>query len=253
MIAYAFLTKTPNDNLINFAEKLYNKHKYHIYIFIDDDTYEIRDQNSNLNFIKINSDICIEKNMCYSGEKSQDAISNNHTSCKVIALDKALYYFSYVNKIYDHIWLIEDDVFIPSLDAFYNLDIKYNNSDLLCAKNNKCLPHEENIWFWPYALKCFQHPVYCSMMCCCRISSKLLNKIKDYALSHGFIPFLEFSFNTIAMQNNLQVDCPKELSTIVWNEKWTIDDFRQNPDHLFHPLKDFAKHEYYRSLISYKF
>jgi hypothetical protein len=248
MIAYAFLTKTPNNDLIAFAQKLYDKYHYHIYIFVDDNSYEINDI-SGINFVKINKEDCIKHKICYCNEKFPGAIHHNQSSCKVLALDKAVYYFVYVNKTYDHIWLIEDDVFIPSVDAFYNLDNKYHNSDLLSAKNNKCLPHEEDVWFWPYALKCFKHPVYCSMMCCCRLSSRLLDKIKDYAILNGFIPFFEFSFNTIAMQNDLHVDCPKELSSIVWQEQWKIDDFKKNPNHFFHPLKEFDKHEYYRSCL----
>lgn len=54
MISYAFLTKSPNDELIKFANELYDTHKYDIYIIVDDDNYLIKNYNPNLNFIKIN-------------------------------------------------------------------------------------------------------------------------------------------------------------------------------------------------------
>lgn len=251
MIAYAFLTKTPNHTLIDFAQRLYDKYKYDIYIFIDDDSFQQKTLSTDINFIKIDKNDCINKNICYCVEWSMDIVFQDQGNRKVYALDKSLYYFAYINKKYDFIWLIEDDVFIPSLEALYNIDTRYQNSDLLCANNDKCHPHQENEWFWPFALKCFEHPVYCSMLCCCRISAQLLDKITNYSLSKGFVPLHEFSFNTLAMQNNLQVDCPQELSTIFCKQgyKWTIQDFKDNPNNLFHPLKDFDNHEYYRSCI----
>jgi hypothetical protein len=52
---------------------------------------------------------------------------------RALSRDKALYYFNKI--IYESIWFIEEDVFILTIDTIFNIDIKYKNSDLLCASN----------------------------------------------------------------------------------------------------------------------
>jgi hypothetical protein len=48
----------------------------------------------------------------------------------------------------------------------------------------------------------------------------------------------------------MKILCPPELSTIVYRNDWTIEDFKNNPKNLFHPLKDFSMHEYYRNELN---
>ncbi len=249
MIAYAFLTRSPNDDLIEFANELYNKHKCDIYIIIDDDNYLIKRYNPNINFIKINKNNCISNNLIYSIEPHLGEILNKSQNKMVTSWDKAIYYFNYENTKYDHIWLIEDDVFIASIDSLAKINNDYPDSDLLTAKNNEFKDHEVRDWFWPYCLQVFQKPCFCSMMCACRVSKKLLSLIVQKSKEISFTPYHEFLFNTIAGQANLKVDCPNELKTIVYRNEWSFEEIKENPLNLYHPLKNFSLHKSYRERL----
>lgn len=249
MIAYAFLTRSPNDELIEFANELYNKYKYDIYIIIDDDSYIIKTYNPNINFIKIDKNLCIFKNLIYSIEPSVNQIVSNSTNKIVTAWDKAIYYFNYENTNYEHIWFIEDDVFITSINSFEKINKDYPDSHLLTPANNEFKDYEINDWLWTYCLQVFNKPCYCSMMCACRISMVLLKIIAQKSKEINFTPYHEFSFNTIANQYNLKVNCPTELKTIVYRNEWTYDEIKDNPLNLYHPIKDFSLHKKYRELL----
>ncbi|WP_396189533.1 hypothetical protein [Flavobacterium sp.] len=248
-IAYAFLTRIPNYTLINFAECIYDKHKIDIYIFIDDENFVIP-SSKNINYVKINSNECRKNNMCCAQE-TVFANTQGTEKTMVHSWDKSLYYFTHVNTTYEFVWFIEDDVFIPSDDTILNIDIKYKEHDLLVANNNisKDFEVEKGIWHWKYAIQIFGFPSYCSMTCACRMSHNLLMKIKEFALQNGFIPFHEFSFNTIAMNSALSVQCPQELSTVKYDTRLTLEDIKNNKNNLFHPIKAYDQHEMIREFL----
>lgn len=252
-IAYAFLTINPNNDLITFCKKLYDKYKYDIYIFVDNNNYKLddekdeKDEKTNINFIKISGEKCLEKKMCLILEEDNFQMINVDGAKITSSWDKALYYFNYENNSYEHVWFIEDDVFISSIDSFNDIDNNFPTSDLLTSNNIICT--DEKKWKWSICLKFYKHPVYSSMVCACRMSKKLLKLIAIQAKELGFIPYLEFSFNTLANQNSLKVDCPKELSCILYRHNWTLEDFKKNKGYLFHPVKDFNNHEEYRNKI----
>jgi len=87
------------------------------------------------------------------------------------------------------------------------------------------------------------------MVCACRMSKSMLCAINSVAQQIKFIPFLEFSFNTIAMKADLKVECPSQMSTLIYKNDWNIDDFKQNKDNLFHPMKDYHNHGIYRQEV----
>lgn len=246
-IAYVFLTRIPNYTLIQFAETL----SIDTYIFIDDNNYEIPKSN-NIKFIQIDANECREHHMCCAQETVFDNTKDMNKTM-VHSWDKALYYFTYKDVTYDYVWFIEDDVFIPSKDAIKYIDTKYihDNYDLLVANNNISKNYEvdEGIWHWKYAVQIFGFPSYCSMTCACRMSRKLLEAIKDFTMKQGFIPFHEFSFNTIAMKSGLSVYCAPELSTVKYDTRWTLEDLINNKNNLFHPMKNYNQHEMIRQYI----
>lgn len=150
---------------------------------------------------------------------------------KSFALDKTLYYFSKEN-IYDNYWLLEEDVFIPSVKTIPYLDNKYKEMDLLVKDNN--INENGNMeWHWPLmvrnnrnrlrkkrlekAKKCKDFylplPWYYSFCCMIRISSKLLEEIKLFVNKNKTLIFMEFMFNTIAMHNNLKVATVEEFKS----------------------------------------
>jgi len=247
----AFLTKIPNKPLIEIAKKLTDY--YDVYIFIDDNNYEEhKNDDSKIKYIQIDNDLCISNGFQYTLEIFLANAQNNiNTDKRISSYDKFFYYFMMLNENYDYIWIIEDDVFIPDYKNIINLNDKSENYDLVCAANKKGTYKEaiNNEWFWVYAITIFGVPAFCSMVCCCRLSKKLMIKMKEKIMDLKFIPFLEFFYNSVAYKHNLKVLCPEELSTIIYRKDWTIDDFRKNKNYLFHPLKDFEKHEYYRNLL----
>ena len=246
MTTIAFLTKTPNNDLITFAEKLSDYFK--VFIFVDDNDFKVI-ENEKINFIQIDNEECKKNNYIFTEETF---ISNDYNRKQLSSWDKCLYYFNCIYDNYDNIWIIEDDVFIPSVDALININDKYNNSDLITAANKKGTAEDgiNNVWHWRYALMIFDEPVYCSMVCCCRLSKKLLLEIKKNVERFQLVPLNEFLFNTLAMKNDMIVSNPIELSTIVFRHDWTIKDFKEHPDYLYHPIKDYNNHNSYRKMIS---
>lgn len=248
MICIAFLTITPNKDLIDFAEKL--SLYYHIYIFIDDNNYIIdTDINSKINFIKINNKECFVANYKYTQEPFYLNMINN-IGKSINSWDKCMYYFCLLKTDYDYLWIFEDDVFIPSVNTIKDIDNEFTNYDLLTQRHelgtlNQALNNE---WFWYYCSLYFKQPFYKSMVCCCRLSKKLMMLIKDYVSLHNFLPYHEFSFNTIAHHNNLLIGIPKQLSSsIIYRYEWKKEDFKI--DKIYHPVKDYDNHNFYRNFI----
>ena len=86
------------------------------------------------------------------------------------------------------------------------------------------------------------------MVCACRVSKKVLNLVKKYTIKHKKLLFIELLFNTLSYQNDLTIDNPDELSTIICKYNWKLEDI--NKDNLYHPIKDYKVQEHYRSHIN---
>jgi len=234
--AVCYLTRTPDAETIEFAEELARDARISsnvdIYIMIDDNNYQIP-SNSLIKFIQINNNECIS-NGYHSSNKLE-----MHKDC--ISWDKSLYYFCQIKRNdYSFVWLIEDDTFIPSVDAFFFLHDKYSkegNGDLICQKNDENLHGNTSGWKWADVVGKFSPPWYHSMVCAIGCSRRLLDAIANYAQQRRFLPFIEYMLNTIAMQNHLKVVNPPELNTIAFRENWTWEHVRQRPNNWFHPFK----------------
>ena len=116
---------------------------------------------------------------------------------EITAWDKSLYYFSSINTEYEKVWFFEDDVFFHDEESLLNIDSKYDNSDLLSNSYYENLNGHKNDWHWDRIDIRFEPPYYCAMVCCVRISSNLLSKIRNYANEHHTLFFLEALFSTI--------------------------------------------------------
>ena len=219
-IAYAFLTKEPNETLMKFAENLQELHHMHVYIVVNDNSFLVPDS-TKVKYIQIDANECRKHNICCTGDVHQNIHDKANT--QVQAWDKALYYFLFKNTDYSHVWFIEDDVYINSYDALKYIDNKYPTADLLVAKNDISKDYEvaQNVWFWRNAVENYGFPAYCSMCCACRLSKELLQLVKEDAQKRGYVGMHEFSFNTIAMKNNL-----------------------------FHPMKNYDEHEKLRQIVA---
>lgn len=107
---YAFLSHQPCQTLINFAEKLFDRHNMDVYIIVDNKQLYKSDK---IYFIQIS-----EKDSLW---------------------EKALYYFGNVHSLYDFVWLITEDVFVSSDSALKNINDTYREYDLLIPEDD-CLP-----------------------------------------------------------------------------------------------------------------
>jgi hypothetical protein len=236
-IAISLLTIEPNKIWLDFL--LTFKNNYDIFIFIDNNNIDInlfKNNYPSLNFIQIDNN-----------ESIKNGYSNSSYNIKrdPISWDKALYYFTLINKKYKYVWFVEDDVFINSVNNIINLDKKYNNSDLIVRSNNINPDGKSSSWnHWDQVNNTLELPWSMSMVCICRLSDKLLNKIYDFTKKNGKLNFIEFLFNTIALHNNYIISNPTEFEPIVYRYNWDINNIDNNL--LYHPIKNINDHKYIR-------
>jgi len=207
-----------------------------------------------IKFITVDDDICSAQ-----GYKNSNYCVKKNPS----AWDKAFYYFSFVDTSYDYVWFLEDDVFVSSIYAISNIDQKYGNADLVCKGNGMNATGEPDGWsHWCQLDGKHPLPWYISMICVCRISNALLQKIKEYVENNNTLFFLEAMPNTLAMHNNLSVVNPIEFQSIMpkseigkrvrrFNKDGTYTWIQTRIDHVepnyfYHPMKDFHLHDKFR-------
>ena len=236
--ALCLVCRKPNKKWLDFLYKF--KH-YDIYILIDDNLSNYNGMYGSLyktiNFIQIDDKKCIEANYT----------DITFSFCKkVTSWEKSIYYFSIVNTRYENIWFIEEDVFFFDEATLLAIDNKYINSDFLCSGCDQ--KQSMNEWHWDRIRIHLPQPHYNAMICANRMSSRLLQAIKNYSLKNKELFFLEALFPSITKANNLIYDCPAELKSIKYRTIW--DSKSVNKFNLYHPIKDLEKHSEYRVKLS---
>ena len=188
-IAICFLTRSANSHLINFVEEIKKDNFADVYIMCDN------------NNIKFDKDYIIQ---IEDKRSFRNGFYNTTWFGKPCSWDKSLYYFCVIKKEYKFVWFIEDDVFIPSIEALKILNEKYNTSDLVC-KSNGCNNTGDLDWHWSKCVTFFGLPWYCSMTCMIGVSRKLLDSVLQFVRYKRKLAFQEIMFNTLAMKENLNV------------------------------------------------
>jgi hypothetical protein len=234
------ITLKPNEIMLSFLNDF---KKYNIYIIIDDNSVNYGYLNlkyKNIKIIQISNKLCID-----SGFINVNTLGKELT--RGFGWDKALYYFS-INKQFEYVWFIEEDVFFNNEETLLNIDAKYLNYDLLC----NCSFHESklNEWMWNRIKINLPYPYYSGMMCACRMSVKMIDCLKLYADKNKTLFFLEAAFPTIAKFNNLLCCRPDELATVTYRTVWTINDF--NTKNVYHPVKKIHDHTILRKILKNK-
>lgn len=240
--AICFLTVRPSECLYRFAVQLNQSSDYDVYICIDDESY-MGCENLQVPLIRVSRALCEEHGM------KGTLLWRKDDAC---ARDKALFYFLRVCEVrYPSIWFIEEDVFIPTLDAIRNIDDKYPSADLLSASHDVCTSRRSD-WHWRHVFEqtTLDPPYASSMICAIRVSDRLLDCIDKYARAYNQLFLDEALFNTLALQAQLHVVTPPELSTIVWRRNWTFSDIKQS--NLYHPIKDMRLHDQFRERFRVK-
>jgi hypothetical protein len=247
--AICFLTININNELFEFAKTL-KRDNYDIFICVDNNGIDISVYNdSNISIISVDNE-----------ESKSNGFFGSVCYCldRACSRDKALYYFAKINnRIYDYIWFIEEDVFIPDKNTIRNIDLKYsdNNYDLLCEMNEIKESKNDNSIYWQHWYRLenkIDFPWAHSMICAVRISNILLDVISDFACKNKFLLFDETLFNTLALHNNLKIYNPIELSNVVFSfdDIDTTDENNINRCYLYHPLKNLSKHEYLHKIFA---
>ena len=249
-IAICLLCVEPNDIHINFLNRLYGNYTK---FMLCDKTLPVHFNTSSeqIQYINIDDNVCSANGY----HNSNLCIPKNPS-----AWDKAFYYFCEINNSFDYVWLIEDDVFIPSIYTISNLDEKYRSGDLLSKSNGVNTDGSIDWYFWNLAIGKHSLPWYCSMACACRLSKHLFSKIKEYVDTNKTLFFIEIMINTIAMSNELSVITPIEFENIlpkppignrhrkfipnsnktIWIQN-AVNDIQIN--YLYHPWKDIQQHD----------
>lgn len=242
--ALCFLTYRPIHDQLKFIQQLSEdalKYDVNVFIMIDDNRFNVSliNTSSNLRLLKIPNEQCLQ----YNYQKTI-LVDNN---LEITAWDKTLFYFSVLNKNYSFVWLIENDVFIPSTKAFRSLHELYSNtSDLIVPRNDLNLLGNRSYWLWAMAAGVFTPPWFSSMVNVVGLSRRMLTVIDNYVQWLGEVPFHEFFFHILAMQHNFTVVTPTELSTDVYEAEYDFEDIRKRPNNLWHPAKDYKRHDVWR-------
>jgi hypothetical protein len=279
MIAIVFFCFRPPKELFDFA-KLLKGDTYDIFVAINDNDYIIPEYDTNvINIIRLN-----EREVKNAGYFN----SNWNIRGNVSSRDKAFYYFNKINHTnYDHIWFIEEDVFIPTTKTIMNIDEKYPdgdymsncfvmygdnintinkfnniNPDIPFVEYNDNYDFFESTFFKENNVKEYFDFVWLKgMTAAIRVSKKFLNEIDAFAFKHKTLFMDEILYPTISLHTNLLIINPVELSTIVYRRDycltdkiskmfyWNINDVRD--DYLFHPFKELRLQDKLRLRLDY--
>ena len=242
--AFCLLSRTLNINAIHFLEDLQKNSNIDVYMICDDNNIDIPD--TSITIIRYRNDV-LER----AGYINCTEIT---THIPILAWDKALYHYCEIDTSYDYIFLVEDDVFIPSIQSIIDIDNKYTE-DLLCQVNNGFLEVDGGDiqkWLWKHIYGILPLPWYASMVCAVRVSNKLLQEVRKVIHNLDTIPFIETLFNTIATQSNLSICVIPEFKEIRFN---TSDvDYTNHIEYLktgnwLHPIKKVDSHPRIRELL----
>ena len=231
-VAVCFLATLPCPPLLDFADVL--EPHYDIFVCVDDECWTSDDPR----VIQIPGRVA--KKAGYWGS----LLWQKQRAC---SRDKALYYFCEQRPLdYDHVWMIEEDVFVPRAEALLNLDAAHPDADLLSAEHVLKPVGSFEGWHWPLVARTARigEPFANSMICAARLSRGLLRAVASYAQCYGQLFLDEALFNTLAMHARLKVSTPRELSTIVYQKDWQLQDLTL--ENLYHPVKDCYQQVFFR-------
>jgi hypothetical protein len=243
--AVAFLTTSPQDNTIKFAEEI-SKVGFDVFIICDNYYPTIEKTDNSIEFIYIEDETCIKMNYVNSNISS----TSTHIKKNPIAWDKFLLFFCEFAPEYDFVWVFEDDCFMESVNVIQNIHLNYSSFDLVTPNNFKN-DGKAMDWHWREIYPKISGPYAYSMVCAAGMSRKLLNSVQDYKNNNQSLFYTEVMFNTLALKNNLKVKDAFELKSIVWQGEWGINEFLLLPNNVFHPRKDIEQHYELRNMIKH--
>jgi hypothetical protein len=242
--AVCFLTRRPSLETIRFAQELAQKvTSIDVFILVDDNTNITHPISSSpVQFLHFNETVCTKHGFREGGSVG--------TGKFCMAWDKALYYFSRQSTHHSFVWFIEEDVFIPSIQAFLSLHELYSPSNDLVSRMVEYNFHRDmNEWmWWPLVVGKFAIPWAHGMVCAVGCSRRLLSAVDEFVQWRGQLVFVEALFYTLAIQDNkMKVVAPHELYTVVLGIEHSFEQIQARPNNWWHPMKSFEKQAEFRN------
>lgn len=221
-------------NLLNDSDK----DAYDYYVVMDTDVSgeipTLKTKYPNIEFIWIPDDEC----------KKYNYTNSDYVFKPIVATDRAYYYFARKNTIHNHIWFIEDDVWFRKIDDLTKIDTENSLADLIVPNSTDYVSGDK--WeHWGQIEGRMDSPWSHWIICACRISRSLLNKMDELTQTQGRLIYKEIMFHTLAKQHNMQIAIPEQLQYITWNDN--VSNMEHKDGHLYHPIKNMNMHETLRS------
>ena len=152
---------------------------------------------------------------------------------------KSTFFICRLAPKYDYVWLMEDDVYIPSMASFIAMLRLSGYQDLVVKSLTS---HNDSLgWVhWEHAEKhySFPEPWYESLVCVIGMSNTMIIKVDDYIHQFQKMGFVEYFFPSIAVHNNLTISNPSTLSTIKDQGDFSCENVNNSNMNWFHPIKD---------------
>ena len=242
--AICLITIRPSQIWMDFLKNFKN---YDIYVVVDDltkDYSEFEEQYPKLHLIKVSDEECRKNGYLHSSYMPRSSLIFN----EIIAWDRALCYFTNVNKTHDQVWFFEDDVFFHHEQTLLDIDSKYQVSDILCRDKNAQPKPGEWDWFWPAIRIHFQEPHFHSPICAVRLSNVFLEKLDEYIRLTNKLAFIEALLPSIAHYYGLTYVLADELNQIHWRKEWSTSDMSRTQ--IFHPMKNMEQQKEMRDFLN---
>lgn len=259
--AVALLTFRPDVRQVAFYEGLVDL-GYDVHVVVDDNSF-VPPVSSRADFVQLDERICIA-----AGYHALNHVITSRKPLPVSAWEKALFYFNRIDSSHDHVWFMEDDVFLPSHELLAQVDARHSAADLLCKKNRLNMSGELRSWPWWQIVpqQVLPLPWASSMVCAARLSRALLAEVDQTLASCGKRMheaillarlqqrpspslFIEFLFNTLALHRQMTIELPDALRTIGWRRVWSREEIIAT--HIYHPVKNQALQEEWRSSLAH--
>jgi len=281
-VAVCYLTATPPAEVIEWSTEIAQSCVLDVFVLADDNNYKstvphllplseradtLRDaaktcltgeRRPGLTLLQYNDNEVIAAN--YTGMNAYVNEWKKNVTKKPVAVaawEKVVYAFARDPRLalYDFVWILEQDVFVPSVDALLRQEHKaaVARADFVAPPVQR---HEANVFWqnWGDLERAhYPAPWYKSMVCMVGMSRRYFGLVDDVAQRWHKLFFLESMFNIIAeTAEDLIVLRPVELMTIVYHsipEAYQLSDILAYPNFFFHPMKALDKHNEYRARV----
>ena len=176
-IPLCILCKYPENITIKICNDIQKNLNIPVFI-ISDMFYESTDKN--INIIHISDEECLKYNY-----RNANYVIKKECS----AWDKMLYYFTKVYTDYSFIWVLEDDVFVPSINNFKIMYETYkdDNTDHLATRIKKI---DKNVYWFHNDEADFFGGLYRSFNPMCRLSKRLIQSTSNFIIKYNRVAFI---------------------------------------------------------------